>query len=168
MGKRQGTKRLNLQLRDRVGLAVELWRDAPPPKPLVLFVAGDVGRDGRPDAERVRRTLVDTGVPADRVVCRPVSDCTFAEVRAARDLAAQHGITRILAVTHAYHARRARRYLREVLPGSEVVAVTLPGSQPRGPDGMREAAIEWILERIHSMDRGGRIERGLSALLRRR
>lgn len=167
MGKRQGTKRVNRQLHARVARAAALWRDAPDPKPLVLFVAADANRSGERDAEWVRRTLVENGgLPAERVFARPLSDCTFVEVRTARDLAVRHGFERILAVTHPYHAPRARRYLREVLPGSEVVAV--PQSQPQGLDAIREGALEWILQRIHSLDSRGRIERGLAARLRGR
>ena len=191
MGKRQGTKKENRQLKARAGLAAALWYGAPDPKPYLVFVASDVHGPARmPDAQVVKSMLVEQfGISADFVMLRPVSNCTLIEVRAMRVLAKIYGLTHIFAVTHLYHAPRAQRYLNEVLPNAFVIPVhaeilgeiTLPpdyddllaevktliaASQPSFLDLLREYGVECLLGLAHTLDRRGRFERRLARLLR--
>src|SRR5262245_25453381 len=72
MGKRQGTKKENKQLRGRTAMAAALWYSAPQPKPYLVFVASDIhGRNRTPDAEMVKYLLTqEFSIPADFVVLR--------------------------------------------------------------------------------------------------
>jgi len=193
MGKRQGTKKENKQLRGRVALAAALWYSAPEPKPYLLFVASDVhGPDRTPDARLVKTVLTqEFGISADFVMLRPVSNCTLIEVRATRALSRSYRLTHVFAVTHLYHAPRAQRYFNEALPNASVIPVhpailteinfppeydrLLPeiqalveASQPHKLDLLREQAIEMVLNLAHTFDRRGRFERWLARLLRPR
>lgn len=181
LGKSQGTKRDNKQLEARVGLAAALWHDAPPPKPIVLYVAAH-------DVPTVEALLTGRyGVPPERIVTRWASNCTFVEVRELRDAGRPHGVDRIVGITHPYHAPRTERYLREVLPHASVLAVrpealaglalpdtaafaALPelirASQPGPLDAARERLVEATLRAIHALDPGGRTERALANLVR--
>jgi hypothetical protein len=191
MGKTQGTKSENKQLRARVALAAALWHAAEDPKPYLLFVAADVHGPLRTlDARVVESTLIgEFKVPDHRVLARPRSNCTLIEVRAARVLSRIHGFDHIVAVTHPYHAPRVRRYLDEVLPSTAVVAVhpevldelVLPtgcselfrdlramirDSMPVRADLLREWIVEWLVTLLHTLDPRGRLERRLAKLLR--
>ena len=107
-----------------------------------------------------------------------------------RVLAQTHGFERILAVTHPYHARRAQRYLEEVLPDVCVVPVSSESltklSPPRQPSEFlhklrpmieasqpgrwqlaREHIVEGLLNRIHLLDPKARLERRLARILRK-
>jgi len=193
MGKRQGTKKENKQLRGRVALAAALWYSAPEPKPYLLYVASDVhGPDRTPDARLVKTMLSQSfGISADFVMLRPVSNCTLIEVRAARALSRIYRLSHIFALTHLYHAPRAQRYFDEILPTAAVIPVhpailaeinfppeydrLLPeiqalvqASQPDRLDLWREQVIEMALNLAHTIDRRGRFERWLARLLRPR
>jgi hypothetical protein len=193
MGKRQGTKKENKQLRGRVALAAALWYSAPEPKPYLLFVASDVHGPGRtPDARLVKTALTqEFGISADFVMLRPVSNCTLIEVRATRALSRIYRLSHIFALTHLYHAPRAQRYFDEILSNASVIPVhpailaeinfppeydrLLPEiealveeSQPHKLDLLREQAIEMVLNLAHTFDRRGRFERRLARLLRPR
>jgi hypothetical protein len=105
-------------------------------------------------------------------------------------LARTHGFDRILAVTHPYHARRAQRYLEEVLPEVCVVSVSVRSltelTPPHQPTELpyelrplieisepgrwqlaREHIVEGLLNRIHPLDPRGRLERRLARILRK-
>jgi hypothetical protein len=193
MGKTQGTRAENRQLRARVAVAAALWHAACEPKPYVFFVAADVnGRLRTRDADVVESALTgEFGIPARCVLTRSRSSCTLIEVRAARVLGRIHGVHHVVAVTHPYHAPRVRRYLAEVLPGTSVVevhpgvlgALELPSgcsemfrelpalirdSMPARTDLLRERIVEWLMTRLHAVDPRGRVERRLAKLVRGR
>ena len=169
-----------------------MWHHTPDPKPLILYVASDShGQPKVPDAQVVRSLLIEGfGIPVDSLLLREKSDCTFVEVRMVRVLARGRGFDRILAVTHPYHARRAQRYLEEVLPDVCVVPVSIesltkltPPRQPTAPlyefrpmieisepgrwQLAREHIVEGLLNRIHLLDPRGRLERRLARILRK-
>ncbi|MBN1991820.1 MAG: YdcF family protein [Anaerolineae bacterium] len=191
MGKRQGTKKENKQLRGRVAMAAALWYSAPQPKPYLLFVASDVhGPARRPDAKVVKSTLLEKfQIPADYLIVRRRANCTMLEVRAARALRRAYGLAQIFAITHLYHAPRAQRYLDEAWLNAAVIPVhpailaeiTFPAeyadllpelramiiaSLPGRLDNIREHLIEWLLGLAHTLDRRGRFERQLAWALR--
>ncbi|MGQ0720233.1 MAG: YdcF family protein [Candidatus Eiseniibacteriota bacterium] len=185
LGKSQGTKPHNRQLEARLALGAALWHASPEPKPLLLYAAEH-------DVPAVRSALLDRwGVPPDRLVTRRISHCTFVEVRALRDLCAEAGAAKLLAVTHPYHAARTRAYLREVLPEATVIpahesalaGLDLPApeaarfadlrallrrSQPDLLDEARERLVEAALRIIHALDRSGTSERALANFARPR
>jgi len=191
MGKRQGTKRANKQLWGRVAMAAALWHSAPTPKPYLAFVASDVhGRERRHDAEVVKEMLIKRfSIPADFIILRKRSNCTLIEVRAARAIVRTYRLTHVFLITHLYHAPRAQRYANEVLANGSVIPVhsdvlaevafpeeqadlrqdiltLIEESQPGWLDRIREVIIEWLLNRAHSLDPRGRLERKLARLLR--
>ncbi len=191
MGKRQGTKKENKQLRGRVAMAAALWHSAPDPKPYLLFVAADIHGPARtPDAKLVKKMLVDQFcISSDFVMLRPVSNCTLLEVRATRAISKVYGLTHIFALTHLYHAPRAQRYLDETRPNASVIPVhpqvlaqitfppeqvgllpdieaTIAASHPSRLDLIREHIVEALLGWAHTFDARGRFERWLAKLLR--
>lgn len=191
MGKRQGTKRHNRQLRGRAALVAALWHSAPAPKPYIVFVAADVhGPQHTPDVEVVRSLLVERfDIPADFLILRRRSNCTLLEVRAVRALARAYRLTHIFAVTHLYHAPRTQRYFNEVFPNASVIPVhsdilneiifpevytdllpeliaLIDESQPSRLDSGREHLIEGLLGLAHWLDPRGRWERRLAKILR--
>jgi uncharacterized SAM-binding protein YcdF (DUF218 family) len=185
LGKSRGTKRENRQLGARLALGAALWHAATGPAPFLLYVAEH-------DVPEVRSELLRRwAIPPERLVTRRISNCTFVEVRALRDLCAELGVTKLVAVTHPYHAARTRAYLREVLPGAAVVAaaesamvgVELPSSQaerfaglpailrasqPDPLDAARERIVEAVLRVVHMLDRSGAAERALADFARPR
>jgi hypothetical protein len=185
LGKSQGTKPHNWQLEARIALGAALWHASGEPRPLVLYVAAH-------DVPAVRSALLGRwGIPPDRLVTRRISNCTFVEARALRDLCVESGAAKLLAVTHPYHAARTRAYLREVLPEATVVpaheralaGIELPAeeearfadlstilrrSQPDPLDEARERMVEAALRVVHAFDRSGTVERGLANFARPR
>jgi uncharacterized SAM-binding protein YcdF (DUF218 family) len=181
LGKNRGTKRENRELDARIALAAALWH-ADGGRPFLMYVAGH-------DLPAVRDALLRYGISADRLLLRRMSNCTWIEVRAFRDLCRDVGAIRLLAVTHPYHARRTRDYLREVGLDAEVIpvredaaaALVLPAvesarfadladvlrcSRPGPFDAFREAVVEGTLTAIHAVDPGGNVERALANLVR--
>ena len=142
-GKSQGTKRQNLQLHARVGVAAAIWHASPAPRPLLVYVPADhSGPERTPDADVVRELLTGRyGVPEADVVTRRVSNCTYREVRGLRDLCAELGVGKLTAVTHRYHAARTDRYLGEVLPGrARVIAVEVHAREATGEENLQVPA----------------------------
>jgi uncharacterized SAM-binding protein YcdF (DUF218 family) len=191
VAKRQGSKLENRQLIARAAMAAALWHFAPEPKPRISYVASDVhGPDRTPDAELVRSLLTDRfHVPASSLLLRTRANCTFLEVRRVRALSRAAGLEHILALTHAYHARRVQRYFNEVMDGVTVLPVDFEGidgvlrasvqpvlfhevrklverARPDPLDLARESVVEWLLSGFHSLDPRGRLERRLADLLR--
>ncbi|NNE43296.1 MAG: DUF218 domain-containing protein, partial [Gemmatimonadetes bacterium] len=183
LGKSQGTKPENRQLWARIGMAAALWYESPEPKPYIIYVAAH-------DVPVVEAMLDGYyAIPRGHIVTRWISNCTFVEARAIRDVCDVIGLGRVRAVTHPYHATRTRRYLEEVVPDPEVVAVeraawerlriptdhaglfeSLPAlidsSQPPPLDHTRERTVETVLNGIHAVDPGGHFERWLANVVR--
>ena len=191
MAKRQGSKKGNRQLAARVATAAVLWHCAPGSKPTISYVANDVhGPEKKPDAHVVRRLLAERfRVPEDALHIRIKANCTLLEVRMVRTLSRVHGLGRIAALTHMYHAGRAQRYFNEVLPNVSVFPVVpellnhasnrfgkpvffheaLDIVRKAPPDRMdlaREHLVECTLNRIHTLDPRGLLERSLADRLR--
>ena len=191
MGKRQGTKKENKQLRGRIAMAVALWYSAPRPKPYVIFVASDVhGPLRTPDVQVVKSMLTEKfEIPDDYLILRQRTNCTLLEVRAARALSRVYGLAQVFVLTHLYHAPRAQRYFNEALSSAAVIPVhpdilseiTFPAeysdllpqlqamidaSMPGWLDNFREYVVEGLLSLAHTFDPRGRFERWLAKVLR--
>jgi len=187
LGKHQGTRPHNLELRGRVALGAAVWHGLSDPTAPVYFLAADThGPTGVRDGTLVRSLLTERyQVPGDVVHVRRWSLCTLAEVRGIRALSRRRGFERVVAVTHGYHARRVAKYLGEVALRGEVLSVD-PETLARLPvpaagaelwqmiaeavtaarigfgHHVRERATEAGLTVLHRLDRRGRIERWLA------
>lgn len=191
MGKRQGTKKDNKQLWGRTALAAALWHSAPHPKPYLIFVAADfTGPRQLPDAVAVRTMLTEQlEIPPDCIITRQKTNCTLLEVRAVQAICRAYKLSALFAVTHLYHAPRSQRYFNEVMANAAVIPVhpdildeivfplelldllekireIVAASMPRNYDSLREQLIEWLLNRTHTIDRRGKVERRLAKILR--
>jgi hypothetical protein len=185
LGKVRRLQRNHSQLDARVATAAALWHAASAPRPWILYVASDVhGREQVPDGLVVRRKLVDElGVAAADFVFRPWSNCTLVEARAVRVLARALALGPITALTHPYHAPRARRILTAAIPTARVLpvwpetvaALSLPGldlarivarSMPGPAELARERAVEGVLACLHAVDPRGRLERRIASAVR--
>ncbi|MFQ5614045.1 MAG: YdcF family protein, partial [Anaerolineae bacterium] len=193
MGKRQGTKPKNHQLRGRVAMGAALWHSLDHEKPPIFFLAADTHGPFHTDYDGtvVKELLTQRyHIPADYVSLRRWSKCTLVEVLGMRVLARSRGIRRVLAVTHPYHLRRARAYFAQaglkaqVLPAEVSALRQLPfppeladlkpaieqaviRAQPSPLDLARERFVEGCLSILHEFDPRGRVERRLAKLLRR-
>lgn len=107
LGKHQGTRRQNLELRGRVALAAAVWHGLGDRAVPIHFLAADTHGPARVrDGAVVRALLTEQyGVPADAVSVRRWSLCTVAEIRGVRALARLRRFDRVLAITHGYHVR---------------------------------------------------------------
>lgn len=191
MGKAHGTKRANHQLHGRVAMAAAIWHCLGARRLSVFFLAADShGPSGTPDGVVVERLLTTQyRVPPDCVHLRRWSLCTVTEVCGMRILARARGYRTILAITHGYHARRARAYFAQVGVAVEMVrpelsslhALPLPADQPdlcraiehaiiaarpHPLDVAREGCVEALLTLLHRLDSRGRVERWLARRLR--
>ena len=191
MGKRQGTKKENKQLRGRIAMAVALWYSAPQPKPYIIFVASDIhGPLPTPDVQVVKSMLAEKfEIPNDYLILRQRTNCTLLEVRVTRALSRAYGLAQIFVLTHLYHAPRAQRYFNEALSNAAVIPVhpdilseiTFPAeysdllpqlqamidaSMPGWFDNSREYIVEGLLNLAHTLDPRGRFERWLARVLR--
>lgn len=82
-----------------------------------VIVSGGTVVPGRaPEAQIVRRFLLDLGVPPEKVLVEDKSRDTVENARLSRALCARHGFKNPLLVTSAFHMRRARlAFVREGL-----------------------------------------------------
>jgi uncharacterized SAM-binding protein YcdF (DUF218 family) len=191
LGKHQGTRSHNLELRGRVALGAAVWHSLRDDSAPVYFLAADTHGPARvPDAVLVRRLLAERyHLPPSVVHVRRWSRCTVAEVRGMRALARRRRFDRILVVTHGYHAPRAASYFSEVRLTAEILPVQ-PETLARLPlaradealrariaeaigaarigslHDVRERVTETLVTTLHRFDRRGRVERWLARRLR--
>jgi uncharacterized SAM-binding protein YcdF (DUF218 family) len=136
---------------ERTHLAAELYRAGRAP---VILLTNDHEASGWSSAEQrnplfVERAIAELtgrGVPRAQieVLPQPVAS-TYDEARALKDYARSHNLRSLLAVTSAYHSRRALWTLRRVLADASVEI----GLQPVAP-GTEETpapAIWWLSAR---------------------
>lgn len=122
---------------ERMHKAAELFRDGRAP---VILLTDDRQPGGWSSAEqrnpffveRARNELISAGVPAEKIEILPqVIASTYDEASALRGYVDAHGLRSVLAVTSAYHARRALWTVRRVFAGENVEAgieTAAPGS----------------------------------------
>jgi uncharacterized SAM-binding protein YcdF (DUF218 family) len=105
---------------DRFESGLALWR-AGRAKTLV-FTRGQMpwARDRLPEGEQLARLARERGVPAEGIVLTGVVGDTAGEAAEVARLAQEHGWTRVLLVTSAFHQPRAMRLFQRV--GAECVA----------------------------------------------
>jgi uncharacterized SAM-binding protein YcdF (DUF218 family) len=108
--------------------------------PLVVACGGRRWH-GRAEAEVMRATLLEFGVPADRVVCELYSYTTRGNARHGGTLLRQLGASKIALVTCDFHLRRALWLFRSA--GFD--AVGLSCQSPRGGQFLLRMAVREAL-----------------------
>ncbi len=94
----------SVQLDWRLNKAVEMYMASPCP----VIVCGAQGADEpRPEADVMRDLLIERGVPADMVYTDPVSEDTYQNIKNAKVIIEQLGLSRPLIITSDYHLPRA-------------------------------------------------------------
>ncbi len=96
-------------LADRVLAAVALHRAGRCP---VLIMSGGPGDGDVHETQAMRRLAIDHGVPEQAILLDADGLNTRATAEGSARLAAQHGLRRVVAVTHFYHTPRAGMALR--------------------------------------------------------
>lgn len=91
---------------DRLWHAARLYRAGK--APLLVLSGGTIHADEEPEAQAMRRFLVDMGVPAGAMLLEGRSSNTTENAAETARLLDARGIRRILLVTSALHMRRAR------------------------------------------------------------
>lgn len=134
---------------ERTHLAAQLYREGRAP---VVLLTNDNQLSGWSSAEqrnplfveRALSELTSAGVPRERieVLSQPVAS-THDEARALREYAAAHKLRALLAVTSAYHTRRALWTLRRVFAGSNIEI----GMTPVAPGEQTPKPYAWWLSR---------------------
>ena len=186
MAKRPARHEGPRELEARAALAVLFWRQKQPSVVLICVEGHDLPDAEISGAEAVRNLALATGVSKDRVVARSLTNCTVREVAAIHGILRGLGATRPLVVTHPYHVRRTRWYLRAagdeatvVGCSSELVARMFPMAdtllrgmvergEVRGLRYAREFVVEILLSLLHFVDRRGRVEMFLADRVRGR
>src|SRR4029077_20346804 len=74
-----------------------------------------------PEAEAMRSTAVEQGVPAADILLEQRSTDTYQNVTFVRDILQAHGWTSVLLVSSPYHMRRALLVWHKVAPGIHVI-----------------------------------------------
>lgn len=102
---------------DRVVTAVRLEKKLKVP---VLVSGGAVFKDMKPEAQIMKRYLVDLGVPGNRIIEEDKSRDTLENASYTKALCVRQGYGKIILVTSAYHMKRAVAAFRkngvEVIP----------------------------------------------------
>lgn len=127
---------------ERTRRAVELWK-AGRVKALVFSGAGHGGDNGY----ELARWAVDWGVPADRVHVEPHATTTVENVRLGRDLLADLGAERVVAVTHRSHAPRVA-WLFANVPDTPARVWVEPVTTPGRSVSWARAALQMLYSRL--------------------
>jgi SanA protein len=94
----------SVQLDWRLNKAVEMYQAAPCP----VIVCGAQGADEpRPEADVMRDLLVADGIPASSIHVDPTSMDTYENIRNAKAIIEELGLSRPLIITSDYHLPRA-------------------------------------------------------------
>ena len=94
----------SVQLDWRLDKAVEMYFKSPCP----VIVCGAQGSDEpRPEADVMRDLLIERGVPADYIYTDSVSTDTYQNIRNAKVIITQLGLSKPLIITSDYHLPRA-------------------------------------------------------------
>lgn len=101
-------------LRRRLLLALETWRSHPAP---IVCCGAQGGDEPEAEAEFMARFLAEQGVPRASLLIENKSRDTIENIRFARALLHENGLTRPLLITSDYHLPRAKAICRrEKLP----------------------------------------------------
>ncbi len=120
--------RASTALADRVNTACDVWREAALRGPApALFLSGGPGDGEIHETATMRRLALEAGVADASIVTDEAGVRTLATVENAADWARANGVTRVLAVSHAYHLPRVRLEFDR----AGVEAFTVPARESR-------------------------------------
>lgn len=120
--------RASVALADRVNTACDVWREAAARGPApVLFLSGGPGDGEIHETATMRRLALEAGVADASIVTDEAGVRTLATVENAAQWARANGVTRVLAVSHAYHLPRVRLEFDR----AGVEAFTVPAHESR-------------------------------------
>ncbi len=100
---RDGTPSPRLQR--RLDCALRLYREGLAP---VIIVSGGLGREGYPEAEVMRGTLLEAGIPASAILVDQDGTDTFSTARNTKRIMSEQGLESVLVVSSFYHILRTR------------------------------------------------------------
>ncbi|GAB2722530.1 YdcF family protein [Paenibacillus thermoaerophilus] len=98
-------------LRERLDHAVRLYRAGVAEN---WIVSGGLGNGSIPEAEGMRRYLVEQGVPEERIVMETESTSTYENILYSKRLMELNNWRTAVVVTHSYHGARALNMMRHV------------------------------------------------------
>lgn len=93
--------------RERINHAVDLYRQGAVRK--IIFTGGLAEGDTLSEAEAAERYALGKGVPAEDILLETSSTATLGNLRCAKPVAEEHGLTTFLIVSDPLHMRRAMR-----------------------------------------------------------
>jgi uncharacterized SAM-binding protein YcdF (DUF218 family) len=186
MAKRPARRKGPRELEARAALGILFWQQTGGRVTIICVEGHDLPDSDLSGAEVVHNVAVAAGVPRDHILTRPLTNCTVREVVAIRDILRELDARQPLVITHPYHVRRTRWYLREAGIGANVIGCsaelairTFPSieasllrlierGEAHGLNYAREFVVEILLTILHSLDRGGRVEMRLADRIRGR
>ena len=93
------------RLQRRLDCAVRLYREGLAP---VVIVSGGRGREGHPEAEVMRETLVEAGIPASAILVDNDGTDTFSTARNTKRIMKAQGLESVIVISSFYHILRTR------------------------------------------------------------
>ncbi|WP_127491398.1 YdcF family protein [Paenibacillus glycanilyticus] len=98
-------------LKERLDFADKLYKDG---KVKMLILSGGLDRNGSKltEAQGMRVYLLAKGIPEDKMLLDNAARSTYENLLNSKVIAAEHGLNKLLIVTHDYHAPRAMEMAR--------------------------------------------------------
>ncbi|GMK46058.1 hypothetical protein PghCCS26_31860 [Paenibacillus glycanilyticus] len=98
-------------LKERLDFADKLYKDG---KVKMLILSGGLDRNGSKltEAQGMRVYLLAKGIPEDKMLLDNAARSTYENLLNSKVIAAEHGLNKLLIVTHDYHAPRALEMAR--------------------------------------------------------
>ena len=116
--------RASVALADRVRTGCELWKEGRAP---VLLLSGGPGEGAVHETESMRRLAVAEGVPEASIVLDTNGVSTRATAVNTATWLREHGLVRVLAVSHGYHLPRVKLEFER----AGAAAFTVPAAESR-------------------------------------
>lgn len=140
--------RVNHYFKNRIKAGSELWKSG---KVKAIIVSGDNGRHTYNEPDAMKESLVEQGVPADRIVCDYAGFRTLDSVVRAREI---FGAESLIIVSQEYHNSRAMAIARyNDIPAYAYNAENIYSRAYRLKSWMRERAARvammldlWVLD----------------------
>ncbi|ACT01268.1 YdcF family protein [Paenibacillus sp. JDR-2] len=98
-------------LKERLDFADKLYKDG---KVNMFILSGGLDRNGSKltEAQGMKAYLLAKGIPADKMLLDNAARSTYENLLNSKVIAAEHGLNKLLVVTHDYHAPRAMEMAR--------------------------------------------------------
>ena len=128
------------RLQRRLDAALALYRDGRVPR---IVVSGGQDRGSPPEAEVMKRYLVERGVPTDAVVEDRGGINTFHTARFVAEYMRAHGLRSAVAVSQYYHLTRCKLALRRFGVPTVYGAPARLALEPREPWSWLREVVGW-------------------------